>query len=294
MADVPGFWYKGYFYPEEFSREKLEAGVLETFPFKDGDVVIDGFMKTGTTWLKHVLLAMYDDWGLCTLRDERDASCLEWPVIKPEVEGIRPEWRRVFREQLNTDSIPSPRLFRTHLPYEIFPQKALQDKKVKVIYISRNPKDTCVSYYHYVKDFASGSWHTTCEDTIHRFIKGTVTAGPFLNHVISWRKLGENDNVFHIDYEEMKHDLAKVVEKLADFLCRPLTASRIRQVVEETSVESMRKAGRKVVESQEVKNFIRRGGIGDWKNHFTVAQSEMFDREISEKFKKNDINFTYE
>merc|ERR1719319_171183 len=44
-------------------------------------------------------------------------------------------------------NLPSPRVIKSHLPFEFLPPKLLDT--CKVIYVGRNPKDTCVSYYHH-------------------------------------------------------------------------------------------------------------------------------------------------
>ena len=35
------------------------------------------------------------------------------------------------------------------------------------------------------------------------------------------------------------------------------------------------------------------GEVGDWKNHFTVAEAEQFDKLLHEEFKDTNIKFTY-
>ena len=54
------------------------------------------------------------------------------------------------------DEMPSPRLLNTHLPFSMLPVPELKARRVKVVHVYRNPKDTAVSYYyHLTTKFAS-------------------------------------------------------------------------------------------------------------------------------------------
>lgn len=49
------------------------------------------------------------------------------------------------------EKTPSPRILNSHLPFYMLPWQQLKEKKTKILYVYRNPKDSCVSYYHHLK-----------------------------------------------------------------------------------------------------------------------------------------------
>lgn len=48
-------------------------------------------------------------------------------------------------ESMPTDK---PRFIKTHLHYSLLPYQ-VEEKKAKIIYVARNSKDACISYYHH-------------------------------------------------------------------------------------------------------------------------------------------------
>ena len=67
--------------------------------------------------------------------------------------------------------LPSPRLLQTHLPYDVIPKGKDDTTTCKYIYIARNPKDTAVSYYHFMLNFPEmGDF--TCDLCLELFLQG--------------------------------------------------------------------------------------------------------------------------
>ncbi|XP_077988840.1 sulfotransferase 1A1-like [Glandiceps talaboti] len=286
------YWHQGYYYPNNIDRGTVET--IRNFSFKDGDVLVASFPKSGTNWMMQILMKMYDDWGLCMVGDQRDASALDWLSFSPSIKTFRHDWKKAFMEQM--DTMTAPRLLRSHFPPEVLrPETHTREKRLKIIYVSRNPKDVCVSWYKFTQDFSDGCWAASdMEEAITNFVKGSVFNGPWLDYVTSWYKLDRNDGVLHVKYEDMKRHTKSVISEITDFLNRPLPVAKLEDVAESSTFEAMKSNEKIVLMTQDVKDFLRKGRIGDWKNYFTVAQNEYFDREITQKLAERGIDFIYE
>ena len=74
-------------------------------------------------------------------------------------------------------SAPSPRVIKSHLPLEFLPPKLLDT--CKVVFVCRNPKDACVSYFHHSKRF--GMECSDFEAYANLFLQGAVMHGSYWN-----------------------------------------------------------------------------------------------------------------
>jgi hypothetical protein len=72
----------------------------------------------------------------------------------------------------------SPRFIKTHLPLNLLPlQIQTNQKRPKIIYVARNPKDLCVSFYHHrvliegykgtVDEFVDEFVADLCKEIVH-------------------------------------------------------------------------------------------------------------------------------
>lgn len=64
------------------------------------------------------------------------------------------------------EKMQSPRLIKTHLPYYGLPETS---GNAKIIYVTRNPKDVVVSYYHFARMFTMFNFVGTFDDFLDKF-----------------------------------------------------------------------------------------------------------------------------
>lgn len=235
---------------------------IRNFTLQDDDVVIDSFPKSGTTWLQQIVWLILNG-----ERAENDGQNMEqrFPYIEYEYPGLK-----------EIAKLRSPRLMKSHLPYSCLPA-GLEDGCGKVIYIARNAKDVCVSYYHFYRMLSMVKYHGSFTDFCKLFTSGRVAYGPWQDHVLDYWQHRHDKNVLFLFYEDLHQKPEEMVRKIAEFLGRSLTAEQISYVVRRTRFDVMKQDSsvnyswwdelgmRLRSESQ----FMRKGVVGDWVNYFT-------------------------
>ncbi|XP_037089359.1 sulfotransferase family cytosolic 1B member 1-like [Pollicipes pollicipes] len=199
------------------------------------------------------------------------------------------------------DGRPRPRLVNTHLPLSLCPPGLLDT--CKVIYVARNPKDACVSYYKMLMSDSTLSPETTIEDFVTLYNEGKMVCLPFFPNVLqAWRQR-QHPNMLFLTFEEMKRDLRAVIERTAEFLGKKLTAEQLDRLQHHLSFESMRKnkwvnkedriKGQEGADGERL-SFMRKGQTGDWKNHLSDETSQEMDRWMEENLHGTGLTFVAE
>lgn len=253
--------------PMGFPVEGFESG--QRYRAAPGDVFVASYPKCGTTWLQYIVYLL--EHGGRPLAAGR------------RLEDVFPHLEEVGEERVR--ALPEPRLVKTHLGAERTPWNA----QAKYLYIARNPFDCAVSFYHHTRgfvrhyDFADGEWDTFFEC----FLRGEVDFGDYFDHVLAWWPRRSLPNVLFLTYEQMRADSAAAVQQIAMFL-GPRAAELVRDsqrldtVVRASDFNSMRRdQGRwSSARPPDMPGFVRKGVVGDWRNHFTLEQA----RRLAEKF----------
>ncbi|XP_049510188.1 amine sulfotransferase-like [Panthera uncia] len=277
--------FKGcYFANTKLNLEFLKN--LDDFEIRDDDVFIITYPKSGTVWFQQILCLIYFE------EHRKGIGNLETVERIPFIEYASREVD--FAER------PSPRLFTTHIPYYLVP-RGLKNKKAKVIYIYRNPKDVMCSYFHFSKKLTASTTDNFVE-FMNLFLEGEVAGSLWFDHIKGWYEHKNLFNIHFLMYEEMKKDLRGSVLKICKFLGKELSEEDVDAVVRQATFENMKNDPRANYDNklkayfgiQKKGHFLRKGTIGDWKNHMTAEQNEKFDMIFQTKMKDIPLKFIWD
>ena len=181
----------------------------------------------------------------------------------------------------------------------------------------RNPLDTVVSYFHHIKSEVAPEYaNTTFDQFVEEFITGKTDWNDYWDHIVSWiEQKSQTDNILYVKYEEMKRDPRNVILKVADFMGFDLSQNPqlLDKIVHESSLDVMKKSINESMSSLKGHNnkfvipkkmsrlldlmnqadvmdgfselaFIRKGIIGDYKNHLNGDQEARIKKKSLERF----------
>ncbi|XP_019513675.1 PREDICTED: bile salt sulfotransferase isoform X2 [Hipposideros armiger] len=229
----------------------------------------------GTNWLIEILSLIYSK------------GDPKWIQSVPIWE--RSPWLETMYGYKTLKDKEGPRFMTSHVPIHLFP-KSLFKSKAKVIYIIRNPRDILVSGYFFWITSNFVKKPESLEQYFEWFIQGKVVFGSWFDHVRGWISMQGKENFLILSYEELKRDTRSAVQKLCQFLGKKLEPEELNSVLQNSSFQAMKENKmsnysmlRGWLLDQKNGSFMRKGISGDWKNYFTVAQAEVFDKIFQEK-----------
>uniref|UniRef100_A0A4W3ICQ4 Sulfotransferase n=1 Tax=Callorhinchus milii TaxID=7868 RepID=A0A4W3ICQ4_CALMI len=202
--------------------KRAEGVPMIEFQARPDDLLIATFPKAGTTWMQKIVDFIYSQGDV--EKCQRAPVMFRSPFLELFFPGVEPalDWM---------DSMPSPRIIKTHLPFFLLPKSFLeQDCKV----------NNLVSYYHFDKILMMEPEPGTWEEFFNKVITGNVGWGSWYDHVsvLSWLHCYSHC----LGAEQISHsqNSKQEIMKVAKFLERDLSDQIIDVIVQKTSFTTMR------------------------------------------------------
>lgn len=155
-----------------------------------------------------------------------------------------------------------------------FPDSKLLDFPAKTVHLVRDGRDAIVSKYFFEKDFCVQNgfikdFNITFDDYVEK------TSAEWSNYVEAWMAR----DVITCRYEDLlrnpMHPLKNILESFG--VC--VSTERIHESIMANTKEKMRKALDKTFKYN---TFVRKGIVGDWKEHFSDYNKDAFKKQAGD------------
>ncbi|PVD36265.1 hypothetical protein C0Q70_03243 [Pomacea canaliculata] len=266
---MKALYVEGCFFPFfPFTKDpKRHLSNIRNLPIRDDDLLLWGYPRTGCHWLWEMI---------CMLSKgsvQYDANTKENYML----DFMTPEM---------LEAMPSPRTLNSHFYFHHLPAQT-KEKKIKFVVLHRDPKDTVVSYYSFMKGFAElFDYNGTFSHFLELFLEGTLPYGSFIDfeqHIMQTLEDNPDIPVLHVFYEDLLKNCAEELLKVQRFLgyaadeklCSGIAAAcefkKLKQVIVDRP-DPLRGDHKEGFEG-----VCRKGVIGDWKNFFSKEEEAAFN-----------------
>ncbi|CAH1999715.1 unnamed protein product [Acanthoscelides obtectus] len=163
---------KGFTMPKRFEELQDE---IHNWDVRNEDIWICSFPKTGTTWTQEMI------WMIVNNLDF-DGGQVNLGIRSPFLEVSALYDFRQLKKDIPDFEVPpflddslkfvkdrckiGPQCIKSHLPWDLLPRELQASiKSPKIIYVTRNPKDTCISYFNHSRlmEGYRGDFNDFCE-----------------------------------------------------------------------------------------------------------------------------------
>lgn len=257
----------------EFQNHHFDSTIWNEFKFRDDDIIIATYAKSGTTWMQQIISQL-----LFNGKEDLDvASMSPWMDLRVPPKSIKlPE----------VEAQQHRRFLKTHLPVDAL----VFSKKAKYIYIGRDGRDVVWSMYnHHVN--ANEAWYQALNDTpgrvgpaiekppasIVQYYHDWLDHNghpwwPFWENIRSWWAVRYLPNVHFVHFANLKDNMAGEIRRIAEFLEIPIDGAQWANILRHCSFDYMKSHATKSVPlggafwEGGAQTFIHKGTNGRWRD----------------------------
>lgn len=269
----------------EIHSHHFDSTVWNNFPFRDDDIVIATYAKSGTTWVQQIV-------GQLLFNGEEG---LEVAEMSPWLD-LRVPPRDIKLPMVEAQT--HRRFLKTHLPVDAL----VFSPKAKYIYIGRDGRDVVWSMYNHHAS-ANEAWYAALNDTpgrvgppierppasiaqyYHEWLdRNGHPWWPFWENIQSWWDIRTLPNVMLLHFANLKRDLPGQIRRVAEFIGTPIDEAKWESIVTHCGFDYMKNNATKSVPvggafwDGGAQTFIHKGINGRWREVLNEEEIAKYER----------------
>ncbi len=268
----------------EFQSAAIDSTYWNDFAFREDDIIIGTYAKSGTTWVQQIVAQLIFN-GEEGLPVAQMSPWLDFrlPPLEEKLPGIEAQEHQRF--------------IKTHLPVDAL----VFSPKAKYLYIARDGRDVVWSFYnhhYYMNDifydgiralrYLGRVWERPrTNDLREYFLDWFNNEGfplwPFWENLRTWWAIRDLPNVYLVHYQNLKDDMEGQMRKIAAFLDIPIDERRWDTMVDHCTFDYMKNHAplstplEGVIFDGGAKVFINKGTNGRWRDTLTGEDVEAYE-----------------
>jgi aryl sulfotransferase len=268
----------------------LDSTVWNEFKFRDDDIVINAYSKSGTTWVQQIVAQLI--WKGAEHINVSEASpwldC-RFPSKAERLEIVEAQTHRRF--------------IKSHLPVDTL----VFSPKAKYIYIGRDGRDVLWSLYNHHRNLKKeviqsidsapervGPPLGEASSSVIKYFRNWLTMDgypwwPYWNHILSWWEIKDLPNVMLLHFSNLKRDMPGEIRQIATFLDIAIDETKWHAILEHCSFDYMKAHATRSVPfggrlfEGGAETFMHKGVNGRWKDMLTLEDIERYEQAAKEK-----------
>jgi aryl sulfotransferase len=274
----------------ELHNHHFDSTIWNDLRFRDDDIVIATYAKSGTTWTQQIIAEL-----LFHGRDDLEvAEMSPWLDLR-----VPPKAEKLPAVEAQTHR----RFLKTHLPVDAL----VFSPNAKYLYIGRDGRDVVWSMYNHHAN-ANAEWYKALNETPGRvgppiepppasvrdyFLEWLDRDGhpfwPFWENLRSWWAIRDLPNVLPVHFADLKADMPREIRRIASFLGIPIAEHRWNAIVEHCTFDYMKAHAVKSVPlgglfwDGGAQTFINKGTNGRWRDVLTADDCARYERTAGEQ-----------
>jgi aryl sulfotransferase len=272
----------------DLRNHHLDSRIWNRFKYRQGDVIIASYPKSGTTWTQQIVGQLI-------------FSGAEGPInrISPWMDIRLNPHRRLAEVEAQTHR----RILKSHLPLDALVFSPL----AKYIYVARDGRDVLWSVHHNHINAAESHFRLLndppgrigppmepADPDIQAYFRRWLSEDgypywPYWEHIRSWWQARELPNVRLLHFSDLKRDLEGEMRQIAKFLGCDISPGRWPKIVERCTFEYMKEHAEDVAPIGAgmmrggVREFMHKGTNGRWSDVLTDKDVADYERTAREQ-----------